>query len=223
MTVNYVLSRLEQGEAVLTNSHFVFTSDKHGSAYVNVRAVAHDSDLMNHFGLQLASCIFEYSPDIIVGPETLGRTLATLVGDQLHRHGVKTVWCDMIETDGVKRASFSPKLDFGRLIKPGVRVAIVDDLLTTGSSIRLVAELVREHGGEVIVAAVVARRSPDVNADTCNVPVLKVLAEVKDFKVFTEDECKEYGPCSKRVPMVLRPGHGHKWIKNNPDYPVANP
>lgn len=184
-----------------------------------MRVVAHDAVFLGRMGASLGEYVAPYTPDIILGPETLGRTLATLTGQYLN---TSAIWCDMDDgPGGEKIASFSPKTNFGRLITPGTRVAIVDDLLTTGSSIRAVSKLVEEHGGKVVVAAVVVRRSLDVDAEACNAPALEVAAEVEGFRVFTEEQCKLHGPCSRRVPMVLRPGHGHKWIEKNRDYPVA--
>jgi orotate phosphoribosyltransferase len=213
-----ILEHLAEEEAILTNSHFIYTSGMHGTAYINMRAVAHDAGWFeNVVGPLLGRAIDEYQPDIIVGPETLGRTIAQVTAPWL---GADAVWCDM-EVAGEKLASFSPKLDFGRLIR-GKKVAIVDDLLTTGSSIKLVSDLIVATGGEVVAAAVVARRSPNVTEAECNVPVLKVLVDVEGFEVFTPEECLDHGPCSKEVPVVLRPGHGHAWIKDHPDYPVAS-
>lgn len=213
-----ILEYLAQEGAVLTGSHFVFTSGNHGTAYINMRAVAHDAQWIDQtIAGHLSIAVNEYRPDVILGPETLGRNLAQSVGAW---KGLPAIWCDIGEIDGIKQASFSPKLDFGRLVQ-GMRVAIVDDLLTTGSSIKLVSQLVTDAGGEVVVAAVVVRRSPDVTAESCNVPALEVLAEVSGFEVFTPAQCAEYGPCSMEVPVVLRPGHGHAWIKDHPGYPVA--
>lgn len=183
-----------------------------------MRAVAHDAYWLETIGTQLGIALEGYTPEIIIGPETLGRNLAQFTGPILQ---VPAIWCDVNEVDGEKQASFSPKLDFGRLA-PGKRVAIVDDLLTTGSSIRLVSKLIADTGGEVVAAGVVVRRSPEVSAEDCGVPELRVLADVEGFQVFTPDECAQYGPCSKRVPVVLRPGHGHKWILDHPGYPTAS-
>jgi hypothetical protein len=69
----------------------------------------------------------------------------------------------------------------------------------------------------------VVRRSPDVTAETCQVPELITLAEIDGgFATFSPEDCAERGPCAKKVPMTLRPGHGHEWIKSHPDYPTAD-
>jgi orotate phosphoribosyltransferase len=227
MTANtssgWILEHLVNEGAVLTNRHFIYTSGKHGTAYINMREVAHQSDWLSDIGRQLANVLASYKPELVIGPETLGRTLSDHTGSWLDSG--KAIWCSMEEDPEthIKFASFSPKLGFERLV-PGERIAIVDDLLTTGTSLLLVSDLVTAHGGIVVGGAVVVRRTPDVTAADCGVPELKVLAEVEGFEVFDEDECKRVGPCSRRVPVVLRPGHGHEWIKKpeNVDYPVAS-
>ena len=114
-------------------------------------------------------------------------------------------------------------MDFGRLV-PGKRVAIVDDLLTSGGSIKVVSDLITSLGGEVVAAAAIVRRNSAVRAEDCGVPSLEVLEDIEGAAPLTPEECAEFGPCSEQVPMVLRPGHGWKWheLPENRDYPVAS-
>ena len=219
MSKGQILEYLARHQAVLTNSHFVYTSGMHGTSYINMREVAHNADWMGQTGQRLAHRLHAYRADVVIGPETLGRTLATLTA--LWSPKPIAIWCDIGDDEaGEKRASFSSKLKFDRLVA-GQRVAIVDDLLTTGSSIKVTAELVTEVGGEVVAGAAVVRRTPDVTAEMCGVPALEVLADVEGFATFSEGECQIFGPCSERVPMVLRPGHGWKWAETHPDYPTV--
>jgi orotate phosphoribosyltransferase len=218
MEAQRILDFLGSEGAVLTNSHFIYTSGLHGTAYINMRSVAHHSWWLSAAGRQMGKLIRDEGADLVLGPETLGRTLAGYAA--LEIRGQRGIWCDIVEDETGKNAKFSPKLGFDRLI-PGQRVAIVDDLLTTGSSIKLAAELVKSHDGVPVVGVAVVRRTPDVSADDCGVAVLHVLADVPGFRTFTEAECQEHGPCSRRAPVVLRPGHGHEWVKDHPDYPTA--
>jgi orotate phosphoribosyltransferase len=212
-----VLDHLAEEEAVLTGSHFIYTSGLHGSAYINMRTVAHQASWLKLVSVEMASYLRGLGIEVVLGPETLGRTLACYVAAS---HGVDGVWCDIVEDGGGKYANFSPKLNFGRLIK-GKRVAIVDDLLTTGSSIKMASDLVIANGANPVIAVAVVRRTPDVTAEQCGVQRLKVVADVPGFTTYTSEECAAQGPCSELVPVVLRPGHGHEWIKDHPDYPTA--
>jgi orotate phosphoribosyltransferase len=219
---NEILSYLAKREAVLTGKHFVYTSkdvqtskNNHGPAYINMRQVAHDTGFLSRVGGEMAARLAPLQPDLVLGPETLGRTLANSTGVAL---GIPAIWCDIVEPNhGPKYATFSPKLNFQRLL-PGKRVVIVDDLLTTGGSISLTAIAARKEKANIIGAACVVRRTPDVGAPQCSVPVLKVLAEVEGFEVLTSDECEQRGPCSRAEPIVRRPGHGWQWEAEHPDY-----
>lgn len=209
MTSAEILAYLEKNNAVLTNRHFVFTAGDHSTSYINMRAVAHNARWMQEVGKTLAERVKDLKPDIIVGPETVGRTLGSFTAAELNIPGV---WCSMNSDE----AEFIPKLNFGRLI-PGKKIVIVDDVLAFGSSIGKVVKAVEKLGGEVLGAAVVVRRSQNVTAETVNVPKLITLAEV-DASQSAPEDCEL---CAQKVPMTLRPGHGHEWIEEHPDYPVA--
>lgn len=218
MEENEVLNGLSSHQAVLTGKHFVYTSGAHGSAYINMREAAHDARFMRAIGQEMAHQLEDLNPEIILGPETLGRTLAGYVAAKL---GIPAIWCDMVELNPdthEKLAVFSDKLNFSRLL-PGKRVAIVDDLLTTGSSLMAASRAAMAEGADVIGAACAVRRTPDVGAHECGVPELKVLAEIQGFGVLTLGECASIGPCSRNEPIVLRPGHGWKYQQKHPDYP----
>ena len=217
MSSQAILDYLAANNAVLTGGHFVFTSGNHGSAYINMRAVAHHSSWMASVGQRLAHRLSKYQPDLILGPETLGRTLAGYTAQWICPEG--GIWCDISDIGNEKLGVWRGTLGFNQLVE-GKRVAIVDDLLTTGSSIKASSLLVTLSGGEVVAAAAVVRRSPEVTAADCGAPALEVLAEVDGFAIYTPEACQSYGPCSEQMPMRLRPGHGWRWIESNPDYPV---
>lgn len=215
----WILRKLGKHGAVLTDGHYVYTSDKHGPAYINMRLAAHDWRFMHRVGNELGRRIAQYKPDVIVGPETLGRTLVDYAANK-SRSAEAVVWCRFVGDGQGKMAMWPDNLGhFGNVVR-GKRIAIVDDLLTTGSSIRQVTELIENLGGEVVVVAVVARRSQDVTAEACGAPVLVVLADVKGFTEYSPETCPL---CHDQVPVVLRPGHGHSWIlkPENRGYPVA--
>ncbi len=221
MREDAILAKLAEHGAVLTNQHFVYTSGLHGSAYINMRAAAHDAMLMDDIACGMAVGVGKHNADVILGPESLGRTLSPIIGSYVFTNP-PAIWCEIVGELDSRHAEFSPKFNFGRFITPGTRVVIVDDLLTTGSSIKLVADFVRSLGGIPVAAVVAARRTPDVTAYDCGTEELEVLAEVDGFVTYTPEQCREVGPCSRQVPMVLRPGHGHEWIKLNAGYPAAD-
>jgi len=111
MLENDLLAFLEQNNAVLTGRHFVFTSGNHGPAYINMRAIAHKTPEAAQIGRTMGILLFEQYPrhklDIIIGPETLGRTLAphacefTTTGS--------AIWCEMEGEGDDKRSRPVPE------------------------------------------------------------------------------------------------------------------
>lgn len=213
----WILRKLADLGAVQTGGHYIYTSGKHGTAYINMRMAAHDWRFMRRVGKELGRQVATNKPDVIIGPETLGRTLADYAVAKCDS-AESVVWCKFEGVGETKKAVWPSNLGHFADVVRGKRVAIVDDLLTTGSSIRQVIELIEACGGEVVVVAVAARRSRNVTAEVCDAPVLVVLAEVKGFMVYDADNCPL---CHDQAPVVLRPGHGHEWIKDHPGYPVA--
>lgn len=214
----WVLDYLNENGAVYTNSHFVFTAGGHGRAYVNTRVVAHHPRFFDRVSMDLSFWLGKFAPDIVIGPETLGRSLAERTASLMN---TSSSWCLMEDAPGGgKIAKFKSNIDFGRIFV-GKRVAIVDDLLTTGASIKAVMKLVEDHGGIVVAVGVMARRDLEVTEETLGAPNLVTLVDIEGFVTYSDEEdCKQNGPCSELVPMRLHPGHGHEWIKSHPGYPV---
>jgi orotate phosphoribosyltransferase len=166
----------------------------------------------------LSQQLAPYRPEVIIGPETLGRTFAGLIATWTETE--IAVWCDIRETsNGQKLAVFPEKFDFAPLVA-GKRVAVVDDLLNTGLTFQLTTQLVRQHGGKVVVACAPVCRTPGIRPEACGAPNLEVLAYTPPMVMYTPEECRLHGPCSTNVPMTLRPGQGWKWIKSHPGYPT---
>ena len=91
----------------------------------------------------------ETRPQTVAGPTTGGVLLAYEVGRQL---GLRGIFAERAEAGG--RAF---QRDFH--LEPGERVLVVDDVLTSGASVRDTLEAVRAAGGEPVGVAVMVDRS----------------------------------------------------------------
>lgn len=89
------------------------------------------------------------APQTVAGPTTGGILLAYEVGRQL---GLRGIFCERV--DGGGRAF---QRDFH--LAAGERVLVVDDVLTSGGSVRETLDAVRAAGGEPVGVAVVVDRS----------------------------------------------------------------
>lgn len=129
----------------------------------------------------------------------------------LHKKGLSkpALWADK---DGkefvVDRLSFPESIN-------GKRVLIVEDLLTTGSSVKGTIAAVEACGGEVIGLSAVCNRG-GVTAEQIGVPRLEQLSEV-NFDAYEHDDCPLCAACE---PIVVDGalGHGAVYREEHPNY-----
>lgn len=81
--------------------HLVLTSGKHSDGYINLREFAGDTRFMHKFAVEMAyqlQCHIDKTPSpkgsgyLLVGPETMGRSLVELVAAQL-KSTINYAWC----------------------------------------------------------------------------------------------------------------------------------
>jgi orotate phosphoribosyltransferase len=97
----------------------------------------------------LAAGGLEFKPQLVVGPTTGGVVIAYEVARQLNLRAV------IAERDPAGGRSIGRHFR----VEPGERTLVVDDVLTTGSSITETLEAVRKAGGEPVGVAVMVDRS----------------------------------------------------------------
>ncbi len=125
---------------------------------------------------------------VVAGPTTGGIILAFEVARQL---GVRGIFA---EREGTTERAFRR----GFSISSGERVLIVDDILTTGSSIHQVMAAVTRQGGIIIGIGVLVDRS-EQGVDF-GVPLFSCLRSITP--TYSPHDCPL---CAKNIPLV-KPG-----------------
>lgn len=171
----------------LLNGHFRLTSGRHSSQYMQCAQVLqypkYASVLCDALGEKFANDGVE----LVIGPALGGIIVAYEVGRAL---GVKTFFTEREE--GIM------SLRRGFVINPGEKVLVVEDVVTTGGSVKEVIKVVREKGGEVIgVGVLVDRSNGKVDFGVKTESILKMEIESYD-----PDDCPL---CRKGIPVV-KPG-----------------
>ena len=123
---------------------------KEGILFRDITPLIGDAD-----GNDMAAPLFEQDVDLVVGPEARGFIFGSALANALHAGFVparkpgklpyETIGC----TYGLEYGSDELQIHVDA-IRPGQRVAIVDDLLATGGTALACAKLVEQAGGTVL-------------------------------------------------------------------------
>ncbi len=191
----------------LENDHFVGTTGNHMSTYINKDALYPHTQYASKLGEAMAVAMAEWDPEVVVSPALGGIVLtqwsAFHVSKLLGRE-VLAVYAE--KSDGPEKFAFTRGYD--KLVA-GKRVVVVEDNLTTGTSVRKVVELARATGAEVVgVVAMLNRGGVDVAA-VGNPPHFAAIIEA-DLKSWPADECEL---CAKGIPVNTKIGKGKKFLE----------
>ncbi len=128
--------------------HFELTSGLHSPIYwEKFKVLQYPRHTEKLCGL-IAARYRDENVEVVVGPTTGGVILAYEVARQL---GVRGFFAEKEGSERVFRRGFS--------IRPGERVLIVDDILTTGGSIMEVVKAVEKLGGDIVGLGILVDRT----------------------------------------------------------------
>ena len=201
-----VVSILKTVGAIITDSHIVYTSGKHGSVYINKDALYPHTELSSKVGVMFAEKNKDLSVDVVVAPALGGIILSQWTAYHLSKMKGKEIFGIYTEKDAEKNQVFTRGYD--KFVK-GKNVLVIEDLTTTGGSVLKVVNSVKAAGGNVVAVSVMVNRNPDaVNATMMGAP-FSALGVLK-AEAFDEKDCPL---CKKGVPINTTVGHGKKYLE----------
>ena len=189
---------LAEARAIITGSHVVYTSGKHGSAYVNKDAVYPHTARVAELCRYLADAAAPTRPDVVCGPAMGGIILAQWTG---HHLGVPAVYAEKASDAGM-----ALRRGYDALVA-GKRVLVVEDILNTGGSVKDAVAAVRVAGGEVVAVAALVNRGGVTAADV-GVPRLVALLDVA-LDAWDAAACPL---CRDGVPVNTQVGKGREFL-----------
>jgi orotate phosphoribosyltransferase len=132
----------------LLEGHFLLSSGRHSDRYLEKALVLQHPKNVERMCREIARRFESERPEVVIGPTTLGVVLAYETAKHLDAISI------FAEREGAERV-----LRRGFKIAPGQRVLVVDDILTTGGSVREVIQVVSDWGGALVGVGVLADRS----------------------------------------------------------------
>jgi orotate phosphoribosyltransferase len=190
---------LEESGAIVTGSHVVYTSGRHGSAYVNKDAVYPHTERVAELCRLLADTVAGHAIDVVCGPAMGGIILAQWTG---HHLGRPAVYAEKAAEGGMVLRRGYDKAVAGR------RILLVEDVLNTGGSLRETVRAVEAAGGRVVVAAALVNRGGVTPADVGAPALVSLLALPLDS--WTAAECPL---CRAGVPVNTDVGKGREFLR----------
>ncbi|MFC2039666.1 orotate phosphoribosyltransferase [Chloroflexota bacterium] len=172
-----------------TEGHFLLTSGLHSPVYWEKFRVLQFPQYTEQLCRIMAEHFRPENPQVVVGPTTGGVILSFEVARQLGLRGL------FVE----KNDSGERTLKRGFNIGKDERVLIVDDILTTGGSVREVVSAVKKAGGDIIGIAVMVDRSGG-SLHFGNIPLFACLSA--ETIAYRPDDCPL---CRTGVPLI-KPG-----------------
>jgi orotate phosphoribosyltransferase len=186
-----VLDLFQQTGAWL-KGHFRLTSGLHSSEYLQSAIVLSYPPYAETLGRELAARISvllnEKKIDLVISPALGG----LIIGHEAARSlGVRFLFT---ERDPDRRMS----LRRGFTLDPGARVAVVEDVITTGGSTKEVIEIVRAAGADPVAAGSIIDRS----GGAVNLGIPQIALESMNVVAYQPEECPL---CMAGMPVV-KPG-----------------
>lgn len=222
---------------LMRNTHVALSSGLHSDVYIDKSAILVDPTLAEWVCLRIGAAFEHFSViGLIAGPAPIGSVLAAGVQRFFVNHPEAST-CGYNRGVGLAVAekeylpASEPLIQHAVVLPPdhrllmatgslffrhgfarnmnGTAVVLVDDIVTTGNSLRQMADAVERAGGYVVGAGVMWNRS-GVTAQEIGVPLL-YSAITERLPHWTPEACASEGPCSRDEPLLTGVvGHGYR-------------
>lgn len=185
-----ILGILKKGEA-LRKGHFKLTSGLHTTEYIQMALVLQYPSYAAKLCEEIADFFKDETFQVVISPALGG----ILIGQKVAEiRGVRAIFAEKEEKKLALRRGFK--------INPGEKVLIVEDVITTGGSVKKIIEIVEKSQGEVVGVGCVADRSgKSVDFIVNNKNILKPKSLVTlEIKNYSKEECPL---CKKGLPLTI--------------------
>ena len=161
-----------QETGALRRGHFQLSSGLHSGVYFQSALVLQYPDRAEVLGRALAKDLAAYRPDVVAGPALGALIIAWEVAGFLDVRGIFT-----------ERHEGAMCLRRGFTLRPGERVVVVEDVVTTGGSALRAVAAAREFGLKVVkVLILVDREEGGRETVAQEVPEVEAVFTISDLR-----------------------------------------
>ena len=125
---------------VLLEGHFLLTSGRHSDKYLQCAKIFRNTKYSEELCAALAEKYKDAGVQVVIGPAMGAVQMAYEVS--------RALGCENFFTERGEDGKMTLRRGFA--VTPGEKVLIVEDVVTTGGSVKEVIDLVREAGGDIV-------------------------------------------------------------------------
>lgn len=172
---------------VLKTGHFLLTSGRHSDRYMQCAQLLQYPEMAEKACRELAEKFKDLGVETVIGPALGGILVSYEVARALKARSIFA-----------ERENGTMTLRRGFTLSPGEKVLVVEDVVTTGGSVKEVIDLARAQGADVVAAGALVDRSG--GRVDFGVPAYYLLE--LEIESYLPEECPL---CKQGIPAV-KPG-----------------
>ena len=184
------LEILKRTGAYHANDHILLPSGQHTTEYIEKTLVTTEPSFTEGLGAVIAKHFAQWPVDIVLSTGPGALILSHCVA-RAHPSRPVVIYGTKGLAGGKRRVTLP--VEFQRLLRAGSKVLLVEDLVSTGSTLNLLIDLVEQRGAQVVGVGCLWRRT---SVDVSGRPVFSLVS--RDFPTYTPAECPL---CRKGVPL----------------------
>lgn len=177
--------------------HFLLESGYHTDLWLTLDGLFVDTRAVAPLVSALAAALRPHAPTAVCGPLLGGAFLAQAVAMELGVAFYFTEPAPASADPGLFRAKYRLPADLRRRVG-GERVAVVDDVISAGSSVRATAEALSSAGASVVAVGALLVLGDAASAHFAEQGIPVEAVGRADFSLWAPDDCPL---CGTRVPL----------------------
>jgi orotate phosphoribosyltransferase len=185
------LEILKRTGAYHANDHVLLPSGQHTTEYIEKTLVTTEPSFTEGLGAVIAKHFAQWPIDVVLSTGPGALILSHCVA-RAHPSRPTVMYGTKGVSAGKRRVSLPA--EFHRLIRPATKVLIVEDLISSGTTVRLLSDLVEGLGGQIMGIGALWRRTKKTEID--GRPIFSLVS--RDVPTYAPEACPQ---CKKGAPL----------------------
>jgi orotate phosphoribosyltransferase len=185
------LEILKRTGAYHANDHILLPSGQHTTEYIEKTLVTTEPSFTEGLGAVIAKHFAQWPIDVVLSTGPGALILSHCVA-RAHPSRPTLAYGTKGVSAGRRRVTLP--VEFQRFMRAGTKVLIVEDLVSSGTTVRLLSQLVEDLGGQIIGIGALWRRTKKSSID--GKEIFSLVS--RDFPTYAAETCPL---CKKGVPL----------------------